>query len=212
MVKRNSAANYVPEKLSLSAMNEAVQDCQGCELYQNATQAVFGQGPRHAQVMMIGEIPGNEEDLRGKPFVGPAGLLLRGAIEEAQLDIGTVYLTNAVKHFRWEPRGKHRLHKKPTWSHVRACRPWLEAEIELIRPQIIVCLGATASQSLLGSDFRVTRQRGQFLKNRWAPQLLATFHPSAILRAPDEVDRQRKHEQFVSDLRLVAEALPVQSS
>jgi uracil-DNA glycosylase len=211
MAIRTSASQYMPEKISLTAMREAVEACQGCELYRDATQAVFGRGPRRAQVMMIGEIPGDEEDRRGLPFVGPAGTLLRGALEEAQLPMDEVYLTNAIKHFRWEPKGSHRLHKKPSWSHIRACRPWLEAEIDLISPQVIVCLGATAAQTLLGSDFRVTKQRGQFLKNRWAPRLMATYHPSAILRAPDEIDRRRKHQEFVDDLRLVAAELAVES-
>jgi uracil-DNA glycosylase len=207
MRTKTSAAQYLPERISLSSMREAVDHCRGCELYKDATQAVFGKGPRHAHVMMIGEIPGDEEDRRGLPFVGPAGSLLRGGIEEAGLAVEEVYLTNAVKHFRWEARGKHRLHKKPGWPHIRACRPWLEAEIELIAPQIIVCLGATAAQTLLGSDFRVTRERGKFVKNQWAPRLMATYHPSAILRAPDELDRRRKHEEFVGDLRMVAEQL-----
>jgi uracil-DNA glycosylase len=211
MATKISAAQYLPDRISLSSMREAADHCRGCELYRDATQVVFGKGPRHAHVMMVGEIPGDEEDRRGLPFVGPAGSLLRGAMEEAGVPIDEVYLTNAVKHFRWEPRGQHRLHKKPGWSHIRACRPWLEAEIELIGPQVIVCLGATAAQSLLGSAFRVTKQRGKFLKNPWAPRLMATYHPSAILRAPDEIDRRRKHEEFVEDLRLVAAELAMAS-
>jgi DNA polymerase len=154
--------------------------------------------------MMIGEVPGDEEDKQGKPFVGPAGALLRAASEDAGLLFDDVYLTNAVKHFRWEQKGRYRLHRKPTWGQVKACRPWLEAEIEVIQPQVIVCLGATAAQSLLGSEFRLTKQRGRFLKSSWAPRLLATYHPSAILRAPDESDRRRKRAEFVNDLRLVA--------
>jgi uracil-DNA glycosylase len=211
MATKTSAAQYLPDRISLSSMREAANHCRGCELYRDATQVVFGKGPRHAHVMMVGEIPGDEEDRRGLPFVGPAGSLLRGAMEEAGVPIDEVYLTNAVKHFRWEARGKHRLHKKPGWSHIRACQPWLEAEIELIGPQVIVCLGATAAQSLLGSAFRVTKQRGKFLKNPWAPRLMATYHPSAILRAPDEIDRRRKHEEFVDDLRLVAAELAMAS-
>ncbi len=202
-----SAADYLPERLSLSSLREAAEHCRGCELYKNATQTVFGRGLRRAPVMLVGEIPGDEEDRQGEPFVGPAGSLLKGAMGEAGLSIEETYLTNVVKHFRWEQKGRYRLHKKPSWSQIRACRPWLEAEIEVVQPEIIVCLGATASQSLLGSDFRVTKQRGRFLKSRWAPRLLATYHPSAILRAPDEVDRRRKHQELVADLRLVAQAL-----
>lgn len=207
MATKTSAAQYLPNKTTLKALREAVECCQGCELYRDATQAVFGSGPPNAEVMMIGEIPGDEEDQRGLPFVGPAGSLLRGAMGEAKLSVDEVYMTNAVKHFRWEPRGKHRIHKKPASSHIRACRPWLEAEIEVIAPRIIVCLGATAAQALLGSAFRVTRQRGKFLKNPWAPRLLATYHPSAILRSPDEIDRRQKYEEFVNDLRMVAAEL-----
>lgn len=207
MVNRTSAADFFPERLNLSALRRAAEVCQGCDLYKDALQTVFGAGARHAHVMLIGEAPGDEEDRRGKPFVGPAGSLLRGAMEEAGLSAKDAYFTNAVKHFRWEPKGKYRLHVKPSARHVRACRPWLEAEIEVVKPRAIVCLGATAAQSLLGSDFRVTKQRGKFLKNRWALQLLATYHPSAILRAPDELDRRRKHQEFVDDLHLVAEAL-----
>jgi uracil-DNA glycosylase len=207
MALKVTAAEYLPEKLNLQALIAAAEDCRGCELYKHATQTVFGEGLKRASVMMVGEIPGDEEDKQGKPFVGPAGTLLRGATEEAGLKFDEIYLTNAVKHFRWEQKGRYRLHKKPTWSQVKACRPWLEAEIAVVHPQVLVCLGATAAQSLLGSDFRVTKQRGKFLKNRWAPQLLTTYHPAAILRAPDEADRQRKHREFVDDLRLVAEAI-----
>lgn len=207
MAIKISAADFLPERMSLRSLREAAEHCRGCELYKNATQTVFGEGRRAAHVIMIGEVPGDEEDKRGEPFVGPAGALLRGAMDDAGLLLDDVYLTNAVKHFRWEQKGRYRLHRKPTWSQVKACRPWLEAELAVIKPQIVVCLGATAAQSLLGSSFRVTKQRGLFLKSPWAPKLMATHHPSAILRAPDEVDRRRKHEQFVDDLRLVAGAI-----
>jgi uracil-DNA glycosylase family protein len=212
MSMTRSAASFLPERLNLSSLREAAEHCKGCDLYQHALQTVFGEGKRHAPIMLIGEMPGDEEDQQGRPFVGPAGSLLRGAMSEAGLAIDDVYLTNAVKHFRWEPKGRHRIHVKPTDRQVRACRPWLEAEIEVIAPQIIVCLGATASQALLGSSFRVTRQRGEFLKNKWAPYLLATHHPSAILRVPDEIDRRRKHAELVEDLRLAAHTLPVVGS
>jgi DNA polymerase len=204
---KTSAVPFLPEELNLTALRDAVNHCEGCELYKQATQAVFGRGLRRAPVMMVGEIPGDEEDKRGEPFVGPAGNLLRGAIDDAGLLLEDVYLTNAVKHFRWEPKGRFRLHKKPSWSQVRACRPWLEAEIAVIHPEVVVCLGATAAQSLLGSEFRVTKERGKFIESKWAPRLLTTYHPAAILRAPDEIDRQRKHAEFVDDLRLVTSEL-----
>jgi uracil-DNA glycosylase family protein len=207
MAIKTSAAPFVPERLNLKALREAADLCQGCELYKNATQTVFGRGPRMAAVMMVGEVPGDEEDRQGRPFVGPAGGLLRGVAEEAGLFLDDIYLTNAVKHFRWEQKGRYRLHRKPSWSQVKACRPWLEAEITVIEPQVIVCLGATAAQSLLGTDFRLTQQRGRFVKNDWAPKLLATYHPSAILRAPDSEDRERKREEFLKDLRKVAAAV-----
>jgi uracil-DNA glycosylase len=205
MAIKTTAADFLPERLNLSSLRAAAEHCRGCELYKHATQTVFGQGLRRASIMMVGEVPGDQEDKQGKPFVGPAGALLRAASEEAGLMFDDIYLTNAVKHFRWEQKGRYRLHKKPTWSQIKACRPWLEAEIEVIQPQVIVCLGATAAQSLLGSEFRLTKQRGQFLENSWAPKLLATYHPSAILRAPDESDRRRKRAEFVDDLRLAVD-------
>jgi uracil-DNA glycosylase family protein len=207
MAIKTSAAPFVPERLNLKALREAADLCQGCELYKNATQTVFGQGPRSAPVMMVGEVPGDEEDRQGKPFVGPAGRLLRSIAEEADLSPDDIYLTNAVKHFRWEQKGGYRLHRQPAWSHVKACRPWLEAEIAVIEPEVIVCLGATAAKSLLGSDFRLTQQRGRLVKNDWAPKLLATYHPSAILRAPDSEDRERKRDEFLKDLQKVAAAI-----
>jgi DNA polymerase len=202
-----SAAEYLPERLSLSKMREAAGHCRGCELYKNATQVVFGQGLKRARVMLIGEIPGDQEDRQGKLFVGPAGGLLRAAMNEAEIDIGDTYLTNVVKHFNWEQRGKRRLHKKPSARHIKACLPWLEAEIEVIQPEIIVCLGATASQALLGSGFRITKQRGKFIENPWAPKLVATYHPSAVLRASTEDERRKQRSELVTDLRLVVSAL-----
>jgi DNA polymerase len=203
----NSAAQFLPQGMNLAALRAAAECCQGCELYQNATQTVFGSGRRRARLMMVGEIPGDEEDRQGEPFVGPAGRLLHDAMHEVGIAEDDVYVTNAVKHFRWEPRGKRRLHKKPGWRHIEACKPWLQAEILVVRPNTIVCLGAVASQSLMGRDFRLTRHRGEFLASQWAPRLLATYHPSAILRAPDNEDRRQKREEFVNDLRLVAKQL-----
>jgi DNA polymerase len=165
---------------------------------------VFGEGPRRAAVMLLGEVPGDEEDKRGQPFVGPAGRLLDKALDEAGLARNDVYVTNAVKHFRWEPRGKRRLHKKPTARQIEACRPWLHAEILVVEPEVILCMGATAAQVLLGRDFRITRQRGKFFKRNDAAWIMATYHPSAILRAPDRENREQKRAAFVSDLRKAA--------
>ena len=202
-----SAADFLPKRLTLPASKKAVQGCKGCDLYKNATQAVFGEGPADAEVMFVGEQPGDQEDLTAKPFVGPAGKLLNDALIEAGVDRETVYVTNAVKHFKWTPRGKRRLHGKPSSREMAACRPWLETEVELVQPSIIVCLGATAAQSLLGSSFRITRQRGQLISSDWAERTLATWHPSAILRAPDEELRHAMREQFIEDLKLVAKTL-----
>jgi uracil-DNA glycosylase family protein len=197
---KRSAADYLPPKLSLPLLREAARGCQGCDLYKYGTQTVFGEGPRQAPVMFVGEIPGDQEDLQGKPFVGPAGRLLDEALEKVGMDRGEVYVTNAVKHFKWEQRGKRRLHKKPSRLEVVSCRAWLESEIFVVKPQAIVCLGATAAQSLLGPAFRVTKERGRLLKNDWAPVLLATHHPSAILRAPRKEDRDRMRLELVGDL------------
>lgn len=200
-----SALEFLPAERNLTALREAASVCRGCELYKHATQTVFGAGSRRSPIMLVGEIPGDEEDRQGRPFVGPAGRLLRDAMEEAGIDPSDVYLTNAVKHFRWIPRGKRRLHQKPSVRQIKACKPWLEAEIETVNPQVIVCLGATAAQSLLGSQFRLTRHRGTFFENGTAASVLATYHPSAILRSPDKADRRRKRRDLVDDLRLVAE-------
>jgi len=193
----------IPRSGSLKALENASRNCKACDLWRNATQTVFGEGSPHAKIMMIGEQPGNQEDLEGKPFVGPAGKLLGEALIAAGIDRKQVYITNAVKHFKWEPRGKRRIHKKPSASEIDACRPWLEAEIAALQPQIIVLLGATAAQSLLGRDFRVTQHRGEFLDSDLAPRVIATVHPSSILRAPDEKTRHEEMERFVADLKKI---------
>jgi len=198
-----SGAEYIPEHPTPRTLREAVQSCRGCDLYSHASQAVFGEGPNSAEIVFIGEQPGDEEDRQGHPFVGPAGKLLDRALAEAGIDRSLVYVTNAVKHFKFEERGKRRLHKKPNGLEIRACRPWLEAEINLIQPQIIVCLGATAAQSIFGSTYRLTKERGQFVRNSWAPHVTSTVHPSAILRAPDEQQRHIEYEKFVGDLKKV---------
>jgi DNA polymerase len=202
-----SAADFLPQRKSLRVLRLAAQSCQGCELYQRATQTVFGEGPATAHIMLVGETPGDREDRAGKPFVGPAGRLLDEALAAAGIDRATAYVTNAVKHFRWEERGKRRLHKKPRWSEVQACKPWLLAEIEAIAPQVIVCLGATAAQSLMGAAFRITKMRGRILDSPLSIPLMATYHPSAILRAPEEAEAQRMRQEFVSDLRGVRRRL-----
>ncbi len=202
-----TAAEYVPERLALPTLREAVQDCRGCRLYANATQAVFGEGAARARVMLVGEQPGDREDLAGRPFVGPAGRLLDEALAEAGIDRSRAYVTNAVKHFKWQGRGKRRIHQKPTWSESVACRPWLEAELAAVRPRVVVALGATAAQSLLGKEFRVTRQRGELLDSPLAEHVVATVHPSSILRQRDDEARRAELAAFVDDLRVVAQLL-----
>jgi DNA polymerase len=199
-----SATEYLPEHLSLRALGDAVQGCRGCTLYAKATQAVFGEGAAHAEVMLVGEQPGDKEDLAGRPFVGPAGRLLDEALAEAGIDRSRAYVTNAVKHFKWQGRGTRRIHQKPTWSESIACRPWLEAELAAVRPRVVVALGATAAQSLLGKDFRVTRQRGAPVDSPLAEHVVATVHPSSILRQRDEQARREELAAFVDDLRVVA--------
>jgi uracil-DNA glycosylase family protein len=199
-----SAAPFVPENPTLRKLKIAAAGCTGCPLYKTGTQTVFGEGRSEGKVIFVGEQPGNDEDLVGKPFVGPAGKLLDRCLAEAGIDRDQVYVTNAVKHFKWEPRGKRRLHKKPSAREVAACRPWLDAEIDLIRPGIIVALGATAAQTLLGRDFRVTQRRGEFIPSPSGKRVLATVHPSSILRAPDDRTRQKETERFVEDLKKVA--------
>jgi uracil-DNA glycosylase len=202
-----AAAAYLPEQFSLPRLREAVQSCRGCDLYKNATQAVFGEGATHAKVMLVGEQPGDKEDLAGRPFVGPAGQVLDRALEEAGIDRSQTYVTNAVKHFKWQARGKRRIHQKPTWSEQVACRPWLEAELAVVQPRVLVCLGATAAQSLLGRDFRVTKHRGELLDSPLAEYVTATIHPSAILRQQDEESRRAELAAFVEDIRIVAALL-----
>jgi uracil-DNA glycosylase len=197
-----SAAEFIPEHPTPRALREAVKSCRGCDLYLKATQAVFGEGPNSAEIVFIGEQPGDEEDRKGHPFVGPSGKLLDRALEEVGIDRSLVYVTNAVKHFKFEERGNRRLHKKPNGMEIRACRPWLEVEINLIEPPIMVCLGATAAQSIFGSTYRLTKERGLFVRNSWAPHGTSTVHPSAILRAPDE-QRHVEYEKFVADLKKV---------
>lgn len=202
-----SAYEYIPPSPTLSKLWQAAQKCRACELYKLGTQAVLGEGPRQAAVLFIGEQPGDQEDLAGRPFVGPAGRVLDEALAEVGIPRKEVFVTNAVKHFKWEPRGKRRIHQKPTLGEVKACRPWLETEIALVQPQGIVCLGATAAQSLLGPQFRITRDRGRFFDSEWASWITATIHPSAILRMPDREKREEARELFLDDLRKVAERL-----
>src|SRR6266446_2493426 len=194
-----SAADFFPKRKSLKAFREAAADCKACDLWERGTQTVFGEGARRAEVMFVGEQPGNEEDLSGKPFVGPAGRLLDDALIEAGIDRTHTYVTNVVKHFKWEPRGKRRIHKKPNAHEIGACRPWLDTEIALVKPRAIVCLGATAAQALLGRRFKVTTGRGAFVASSLAPVVLATVHPSSILRAPDDESRRREMQRFVDD-------------
>jgi uracil-DNA glycosylase len=202
-----SAAPFVPKTTSVRALNAAAHACRGCDLYKHATQVVFGAGPKGAHVLFVGEQPGDQEDRQGEPFVGPAGALLDKALADAGIPRDTVYLTNAVKHFKWEPRGKRRIHKKPRMSEVKACRPWLEAELRAIKPDVVVCLGATAAQSVLGSQFKLMAQRGQLLTSELAGKVVATIHPSSVLRAPDSEGRRAAYEMLVGDLKLVARAL-----
>jgi uracil-DNA glycosylase len=192
---------------NLEDLKKAAKDCKACDLWKHANQTVFGEGASTAKIMLIGEQPGDQEDKEGRPFVGPAGKLLDTALLEAGIEREKVYVTNAVKHFKWEPRGKRRIHKKPNAVEIAACRPWLDAEIAAIRPKVIVCLGATAAQTLLGRNFRVTEQRGKFLKSHLAPFVMATVHPSSILRAPDEQARRDAMKHFIADLEKIAHVL-----
>jgi DNA polymerase len=199
--------DLIPPRPSLKTVRAAAEGCRACDLYKRGTQTVFGEGPRRATVMLVGEQPGDAEDVAGHPFVGPAGRLLDRALEEAGIDRTQVYVTNVVKHFKWEPRGKRRIHAKPNSAEIAACRPWLDTEIALVKPRVLVCLGATAAQALLGRAFKVTQQRGRFVSSELAPRVLATVHPSAILRAPDDDARHQEFNRFVADLRTVAAEL-----
>jgi DNA polymerase len=199
-------ASAAPRR-TLESLRKTAAGCRACPLWERGTQTVFGEGDPHARVMLVGEQPGNEEDLAGRPFVGPAGKLLDRALAAAGIDRARVYVTNVVKHFKWEPRGKRRIHAKPNAAEIAACRPWLDAELELIKPEILVCLGATAAQALLGRTFRVSKERGKFVPSPLAPHVLATVHPSAILRAPDEATRHAEMDRFVADLKKVGALL-----
>jgi uracil-DNA glycosylase family protein len=203
----DTAAPLIPPTPTLPKLREAAAHCKACDLWKRGTQTVFGEGALRARVMLVGEQPGNDEDLAGRPFVGPAGKLLDRALEEAGIDRGQTYVTNVVKHFKWEPRGKRRIHAKPDVVEITACLPWLRAELEVVKPQALVCLGATAAQALLGRTFKVTQQRGQFVASPLAPLVTATVHPSSILRAPDDATRRAERARFVADLKKVAQAL-----
>jgi len=202
-----TAADFLPQRRSLTALREAAASCRGCPLYRDATQTVFGEGRASAEVVMVGEQPGDQEDRRGRPFVGPAGGVLGEALEEAGIDRADVYITNVVKHFKFTPRGKRRIHKRPSAAETAACRPWLDAELKAIRPTALMALGATAAQDLFGRSFRVTKQRGRPLDFDFAPLVMASVHPSSILRAPDEESRREEYGLFVADLRALAEGL-----
>jgi uracil-DNA glycosylase len=199
----SDASAFLPESLTLPKLREAAAGCRACDLWQSGTQTVFGEGSKSSEVMFVGEQPGDQEDLAGRPFVGPAGKLLDRAMEEAGIDRRKAYVTNVVKHFKWQSRGKRRIHQKPNWAEMSACRPWLEAELKVVRPRVLVCLGATAAQALLGRQFRVTRERGRPVESPLAEVVLATIHPSAILRGDPE-EREREYAAFVADLRTAA--------
>jgi DNA polymerase len=201
-----SAADFLPERRSLSALREAAAGCRGCQLWQVGTQTVFGEGAEDAEAMFVGEQPGDQEDQQGRPFVGPAGRVFDEALEAAEIDRSQTYVTNAVKHFKWQARGKRRIHQKPNWAEMTACRPWLEAELEVVQPRVLVLLGATAAQSLLGREFRVTQHRGELLESDLAEAVTATVHPSSILRG-EPTEREANFAAFVDDLRVAAKFL-----
>ena len=202
-----SALEFFPPRLSLRSLSRAAADCKACPLWRTGTQTVFGEGLKTSRLILVGEQPGHEEDLSGKPFVGPAGRLLDRALDEAGIDRRDAYVTNVVKHFKWVPKGKRRLHTKPNAREIGACLPWLESEIELIKPEVLVCLGATAAQALLGPQFRVSRQRGEFVSSDLAPFVTATVHPSSILRSRTDAERQAEMQLFVEDLKKVERVL-----
>jgi uracil-DNA glycosylase family protein len=203
----DTAAPLVPSRPTVKKLREAAAECRACDLWKRGTQTVFGEGRQNSTVMFIGEQPGNSEDLEGRPFVGPAGNLLDRALAEAGIDRSKVYVTNVVKHFKWEPRGKRRIHKKPNALEITACRPWLEAEIRVVKPRAIVCLGSTAAQAVIGPKFKVTQQRGQFMDSPLAEFVTATVHPSSILRAPTDEARRLETKRFIADLKRVREAM-----
>ena len=202
-----TAAPLIPPRPTLNKLRAAAADCKACDLWKTGTQTVFGEGKQKSLIMFIGEQPGDKEDLSGRPFVGPAGALLDKALEEVGIDRTKVYVTNVVKHFKWEPRGKRRIHKKPNAREITACRPWLDSEIDVIQPRAIICLGSTAAQAILGPKFRVSVQRGTFVPSELAEYVTATVHPSSILRAPSDEARRTERERFVEDLRKIREAL-----
>ena len=203
----DNAAPLVPENPTLPKLREAAAGCKACDLWKTGTQTVFGEGTRNAEIVFVGEQPGDKEDLAGRPFVGPAGRVLDEALEAAGIDRKLAYVTNAVKHFKWEPRGKRRIHAKPNWAELAACRPWLDAELAVVKPKVLVALGAAAAQALLGRQFRVTKQRGVPVESDLAPYVIATVHPSSILRQETDQDRAAAFEELVSDLRTVAKLL-----
>lgn len=210
MAKREpprTAAPLVPKRPTLGKLQRAAATCQACPLWERGTQTVFGEGRAGARVLFVGEQPGNEEDLSGRPFVGPAGKLLDRLLDEVGIDRAEVYVTNVVKHFKWEPRGKRRIHQKPNAREIQACTPWLQAELDVVKPLVVVCLGATAAQALLGRSFRVTRERGRFVPSPLAPFVMATVHPSAVLRSPDDETRREERRRLADDLSRVAEVL-----
>ena len=204
---QQTAAPLIPAQKTIPDLRKAAAGCQACDLWKLGTQTVFGEGGTHVRVMLVGEQPGDQEDLQGRPFVGPAGRILDKAMAEAGIDRDETYVTNAVKHFKWEPRGKRRIHKKPNSIEIAACKPWLEAELSVLKPDVVVCLGATAAQALLGKDFRVSTQRGQFIQSDLAPNVIATVHPSSLLRAPDEETRRIETKRFVDDLKEVEKVI-----
>lgn len=203
----DTAAPLIPPRPTINKLRAAAAECKACDLWKSGTQTVFGEGKQSSLIMFIGEQPGDKEDLAGRPFVGPAGALLDKALEEAGIDRSRVYVTNVVKHFKWGPRGKRRIHKKPNAVEITACRPWLETEIGVIKPRAIICLGSTAAQAVIGPKFRVSIQRGQFVKSDLAEYVTATVHPSSILRAPGDEARRTERARFVEDLRKIRRAL-----
>jgi len=199
-----TAAALIPPRPTLKKLREAAAGCKACPLWESATQTVFGEGGAHADVVFVGEQPGDREDIEGHPFVGPAGKLFDKALEDVEIDRSQVYVTNVVKHFKWKSQGKRRIHQKPNWREIAACRPWLDAEVAVLKPRVLVCLGATAAQALLGRDFRVSRQRGELVDSPLAPNAIATVHPSSILRAED---RELEYREFVRDLEEIAKLI-----
>ncbi|HEY7632509.1 MAG TPA: UdgX family uracil-DNA binding protein [Thermoleophilaceae bacterium] len=204
MTRAHGAGAYLPERRTLARLRAAAEDCRGCHLYEGATQTVFGEGLKRSRVMMVGEQPGDREDREGAPFVGPAGRLLDRALDDAGIERGDLYVTNVVKHFKYVMRGKRRIHQTPVMEEIAACRPWLDAELEQVKPEVLVCLGSIAAKALLGSSFRVTRSRGEFVESDLAPLVTATVHPSSILRARTDAERAQAYDAFVADLRRVA--------